>query len=333
MTQVPVAEPSTATKSYLGTGFDEFVTRVSPPEKTDDKETKPEKSAEPGAADTSEKTKPEAQAKTAAEPGAARKQEPKEEKDKPSAEERIAQLTAEKKDLEDKLRKTAAPKSDAKPEVKAAAPRQEPKQEDTNEDGSPKYKTWDDWFAAVRKYDRETAVLEFEATQQQQAMQRELQGKMEEGRTRYQNFDDTIKPASIAIAEANIPIEIKGFISQSPYMTDLLYVLGSDPKALTEFLETARTNPFAALRKTALMETEIANELEKSKAKPASKSEAKAESSKEPPAKPEPRAPEPPKELGGKGTTPTDELDDAVRSDDYGRAKSEMSRRYFVASK
>lgn len=330
-TQVPAAEPSAAADSYLGDSFKQFDARVNPPAKT---ETKPENDAEPGAAATSEKTKPEEKSKTAAEPGAAKPQEKDKKneplpKDKPSADERIGRLTAEYnaeiKRLEGEIAKL---KPEAKPEtVKEAPKRPNP----FNWTGT--QEEYDKAMDVYEAYVRQQATVDAQNLLRQQATQQELAVKLNDARARYQDADTRIFPTIKAIAEAPIANAVKAMINDSEVMVDLVYTLGGDGK-LDQFLETAKTNPGKALREIFVIEGLVREELAKAAKKPGAKPEPKADEKdkKTAPVKPEPRAPEPPDDLGGKATTPNDELDSAVRDGDYTRAKRVMESRYFRAS-
>lgn len=318
-----IAEPSAAKDSYLGKSFTEFAARVNPaPEKTESNETKPEKDAEPGAAATSEKTKPEEKSKTAAEPGAAPKQEPsKEDKDKPTADERIAQLTRELKELK------AAP---AKTEPIKAEPAKEPPKRPNPFKWTGTPEEFDKAMDEYDAYQRQQAVADHQRQTAERATQTEVAGKLEQARKKYADADTKIFPTLEAIATAPIPNAVIAMVNSSEVMVDLLYTLG-EPAKLKEFLHTARTDPGKAIREVVVLENLIREELAKGATKDDVKPEVKAEA--EPPARPEPRAPEPAKDVAGRGTTPTDELDDAVRNNDYLRAKREQERRYFAASK
>lgn len=312
--QVLTTETLAVDDSPREADFEKFAARSAPKPDSESTETKPEQDAEPGAADTSEKTKPEEKSKTAAEPGAAKPQESKKSKDKPDADERIAQLTAEIKKLDAALKAKPAV-TEEKPEVKVEPPkRPNPfKWEGTPEEYETALDAWE-------VHQKKQAIAEFQQGQQQAAAVQQFVAKVEEARKRYPDFDAVADPVAATLLKA--PLEVKSWFQKSPYWGELVYVIGSKPEFLADFMNTAQTDVHAAMRKLAFLEIEVGNELEK-----AAKT-AKPEAEKTPVT---PRAPKPPSEVGGRGTPPADELDTAVRSNDYRGAKAAMDREHFVS--
>lgn len=270
----------------------------------------------------------EPEGESAAEPESATPQE-KGKRAKPGAEERIKQLIAKNKELEKQLaERTRTPEAAAQPPVnkQPQGPRSEPKLDDVTEDGKPKYASYEDWLADLRKYDREQILADVEQRSAHQAAEREMKAKVEEGKSRYSDFEETIRPvATTLLSDVDIPLAVKQFVNDSPYMMDLLYVIGSDQDALADFMATAKSNPNAALRKAAVLENEVMKELTAKKEPP--KEEVK------PPAPPKTAAPKPPAEVGGRGTVPDDPIESAVKNRDYRAASAEWTRRALAGSK
>jgi len=124
-----------------------------------------------------------------------------------------------------------------------------------------------------------------------------------------------------------IPPAVLQVVNDSPLWPHLVYTLGSgDPAELAAFMDLARTNPGAAIRKIVAMEGLIETELGKGSGKSAAAaSEASAtpprgddgKFQKSTPDKQESKAPPPAREVSGRGGTPPDELDQAVKANDF----------------
>ena len=117
------------------------------------------------------------------------------------------------------------------------------------------------------------------------------------------------------------------FVNDSEVFTDLLYVLGTDPK-LDEFLELAKTNPTKAIRKLIALEAGVQAELSKETKAPAVEPP-KAEKK---PEEPKPRAPKPPPEVGGRGASTEDAGVSAAKDGNFSAFDIEQKRRYMRAS-
>lgn len=282
----------------------------------------PKKEADSASADAPKEAKSEGKPKSAAEPEAAPKQESK---GKQTAEERIAELISDRKRLEERLRKLESQPA-TKPEAvkEKAEPPKRPNPYTFK--GTPEEfeKAMDDYEAAKE----ESQERRFVEKQLANARNQQFTAKVNEARQRYgaEAFDGTVEPTSKAIMEQAAPT-VKEYLQQSDLFADLLYVIGGNQKSLDDFLASAKSNPVAAIRKLAFLEIEIGNELSKGKAKSEEKDEPKPEKKAEAPAKPEPRAPKPPSEVGGRGTAPTDELEEAARSGDFRKFEAEENRR------
>lgn len=283
----------------------------------------PKKTEEPAASDTPKVAKPEDQT---AEPGAA-KQEPKP-KAKPSAEERISQLTAERKaaedratGLEERLRKLeSAAQPTPKPEAKA--------KEETPKRPNPF--TWtgtqEEFDKAMDKYEeyRDTQVAA--RTRQEQAQseaQKSMSEMVKQATAKHPDAAEKIKLATTELM-AKAPLFVQSFVNDSEVLGDILYTL-ADETTRNNLLETAKTNPGKALRALRDMELDI----QKALSKPEPKDEAKPEE-KAPEAKP--RAPKPPSEVGGRGAATEDAATAAARDGKFGDFAAEQQRKYFSAS-
>ena len=169
---------------------------------------------------------------------------------------------------------------------------------------------WEDANAAMADHlgDVRESFREREQVIRQQTNQ--LQSQVDEARTRYGDaFDEAVKPALQAIsADKKIPDMVKAMLGESENLSDLLFTLGSDPKALDSFIETARTKPGQALRHIAILEAEIRQELE---GKPP-----------ETPAKTQTAAPRPPSPVGGVSSRSFDVSDDSLSPEEWARKRT-----------
>jgi hypothetical protein len=261
-------------------------------------------------------------------------------KPKPSAEERIAQLEA----TIEKIRKGAGIERKADP-----APAPEPVKADAPKAQAPprNYQEWRKEFKPsqwIEEYAKANPAASYEdanaamsdylgdvrdefrmRSEQQRSQEQELNSKVSEARQRYgEKFDEVLQPTlqTILGSQSVLPV-VRQLINESEVLPDLLFTLGSNPEGLNEFLGMA---PGKQARYIALTESLIYEALE---AKNAPQEAVKAE----PPAKPKTSAPKPPAEVGGRNSSPGDELESAARSGDYRRFKAEADRRAIARLK
>lgn len=313
-----VVEPS-ATTSAVADGWDEHGTPIVT------KKPEPPKKGEPAApAAPAKEAKPEKPADS----GAA-KQEPKP-KGKPTAEERISQLTAERKaaedrnkDLEERIRSLEAA---AKPPAKAesAKPKEAPKR--------PNPFTWtgtqEDFDKAMDEYEqyRDSQVAARTRQEQQQVeAQKSMQEVLKQTTAKHPDAAEKIKSATTEIM-GKAPLFVQSFVNDSEVLGELLYTL-ADQTTLGNLLETAKTNPGKALRVLRDMELDIQKALKTEEIPP--KQEAKP---KEEAPETKPRAPKPPSEVGGRGAATEDAAVAAAKDGNFGAFDIEMRRRQFRAS-
>jgi hypothetical protein len=211
-------------------------------------------------------------------------------------------------------------------------PPAKPKQED--------FKTYDEYDAAKDKYyedlaDFKTAkaIEKYQQDQQRNAAQQSVHEKMTEAKGRYGDEAVGIISATARAftGDQQIPDAIKSLLDSSPVWTDLLYTLGSKPADLDSFIQLSKTDPMGAIRKVALMEELVKQELAKGSKKPAaddaensgagSERDESGKFKKAAPEKQESNAPPPPKEVSGRGTPPPDEVDRAVKTSDFASFK------------
>lgn len=328
--QTPTAVPSPAPENHQ-----EVLNSLTPAQRTKWQMTGelPTK-ADPAPAKESSDAPPKEQAESAPAPDAGKEQE-KPAKRKLNAEERIAQLEAtiakireqSGKDSKAITTQPAAP-STAKPVEAKPEPLKEPKEPQIEEYSGPdawdKYdKDYRKWVKDTIAYNREKAIEDFRIQAQEQAQQQKLSQELAEGRKRYDDFDQVVAPAYQRVMTENLDPTVLAMVGNSPLFVDLLYALG-EPSALEDFIQTAKTNPYQAIRKVVIMEGLIHEELSK---KATDKGQNLA------PEKKITSAPNPPTEVSGKNTAPGDEVEAAVKRGDFTAYYREMNRRELAAKK
>ena len=288
------------------------------------KKPEPPKQEEPAAsAPPAKVAKPEDKS---AEPGAA-KQETKP-KAKPSAEERISQLTAERKAAEDRaneldrrvreLESKSAPASKAEP-AKAKEP--------------PKRPNPFTWTGTQEEFDKAMDAYEEHRDQQVAARTRQEQANQEaqkamsemvkQATVKHPDAKEKINAATTEVMSEKTPFFVKAFINDSEVLGELLYTLADKP-TLDKLLETAKTSPGKALRVLRDMELGIQKALSEPEKKVEAKAEEKAPESK-------PRAPKPPSEVGGRGAATEDAGTAAARDGNFGAFDAEQWRKHAAS--
>lgn len=272
-------------------------------------------------------------------------------KTKEDTERRFNELLDSKKALEREVetlrREKTQPARESRQESQPAAEVYKPLDEKEFFKTNPKA-TYEDFVRAAGKHEGVWAARqEIAAENQRRAQaeaQKELSTKVAEAKTRYPDFDEKVAPAVGKIMDdQQIPYAVKSVINDSPVFTDLVYVL-ADPKALQDIIQTAKTNPGAALRKIFITEQLVQAELAKGKTATANKGDASEvdagrergadgkfvsgpDKEDKASAEPKPRAPKPPSEVGGRGTAPEDQLRTAAEKGDFRSFEAEQTRR------
>lgn len=233
------------------------------------------------------------------------------------AEKRIKQLLAKVKELEriaTAAKPDASASSPAQPQQPQAADK-EPTIEDTNPDGTPKFKTYEDYVRAQARWEARQEIAEVLRKQAEQQALQTLKAKLDESRARYEDADEVIFPAAQTIRDAQIPQAVKEVFSQSDLFTDLCYVVGSDPAELNKFISLAQSNPRAALAKVFEYERGIREELSKA-GKEAAEPSGKA------PEKKQTQAPKPPSPVGGGSSRAFDVSDESLSADEWAKKRN-----------
>lgn len=171
----------------------------------------------------------------------------------------------------------------------------------------------------------------------QEAAAKELKVKVEEGKARYEDFEEKLWPTLRTITEdPQIPSAVKAMLNDSDVLVDLVYVLGSESGELATFLQLAKSNPGQAIRKLVATESLVREQL-KANVKPATETPrgddgkfTKPKEEKEEKEAPEPKprvTPKTPPEVGGRGAAPDDAAKVAARSGNFSAFEAEQNRR------
>ncbi|MGH9664628.1 MAG: hypothetical protein ACRD9L_09420, partial [Bryobacteraceae bacterium] len=120
------------------------------------------------------------------------------------------------------------------------------------------FKTWDEYEAArdtyfedLADYKANQAVESDRAKQRAEALNREIKAKLHDAKVRYGGEADTAiaATAKAVFGDQNVSPAVKALLNDSPVLVALMYALGSKPEDFQTFLEEARTNPAAAIRR------------------------------------------------------------------------------------
>ena len=241
---------------------------------------------------------------------APKQQEHTEKRRRPDAEARIKELAAETKRLRAELDEVRKPKAQEPP--KAAEPqytRPKPAVDDKTSDGKPKYNTYEDYVEELADWKAEQRMVAAEAKRAHEAQVAKVQEKVQEAKSRYENFDEYSAPFVKEMIETQeIPMAVKVMVSESEVWPDLVFTIASNAEDRAAFLQLAKNQPGKALRYIAKVEGLIQEQLENGgKARAA---DGKFTAPKPPAKRGTESTPEPPLELNGRGTV----VDEAARA-------------------
>ncbi len=193
----------------------------------------------------------------------------------------------------------------------------------------------DQWVEQMADFKAEQRLKQFTQEQAAAAERQAIKARVDEAKARYgDEAEQTIAQTARALwNDQAIPEMVKSFLGDSPALLDVLYALGSQPDELAAFVELARTNPGAAVRKAVALEGQLPPQGEAKAGKPAPQRDADgrfvpAAAAKTPAEKKPTDAPPPPaRELSTRGSTPPDEIESAVASGDFRTYMAAKNRR------
>lgn len=178
--------------------------------------------------------------------------------------------------------------------------------------------SYEDANAAMSDY-LDDIRSQFKAIEQQRSSQaKELTNKVTDARSRYgEEFDEILQPTvEKIVSDARINPAIKEVINDSDLIADLIFVLGTDEKALND-LRSLPTGK--ALRYIAALENGIIEELAETEEETPRDEDGKFVAS---PAKPKTNAPKPPSPVGGASTGAFDVSDESLSPEEWMRKRN-----------
>ena len=257
-------------------------------------------------------------------------------KRRPDVEARFKEYTARIDKLERELNEARQPKTE-KPAESSPAKTQPETYSDWRKEFKPsqwveKYgkdnpeASYEDATAAMADYLGDVRDQFRSIETQRETQKKSFMTQVEESRKRYgDSFDQTVAPTAQTIqADKAISPVVKQMLTESEHLPDLLFTLGGDSEAFKSFLETAKTSPGKAIRYIAKLEAGIADELAGKGSEASSERNDKGQfTAKETPVKRGPEsAPDPPIELGSRGTGTLSESDRALKAAEAGDPKA-----------
>lgn len=337
--EVELHIPAEGTKEYHDWRMGGKVSSSAREESAPSSEEKPESVTKEMPSTEASAPSSEAKPVIAAESGTASTQE--KDKGKLNAEARKEQLNSEIRELIRKRDQLLQPVESVKQESRPADPAKvakEPTANDVDEKGQLKYAGPDGWNklqADIRTFDRERILTEVKAQQVKEAQQQRSaeaerlisqvwQKRVTEARTKHPDFDAVAFGKAddgqfkLHIAQGSVP---DAFIADSEVGPEVLYHLATNPADAERILGR---NPDGKYKLNPLHQARELLKLEFQLSTPA---EAPAT-----PAKKITQAPPPPHQVGGKGTVAPDELESAVKDDDF-ESYSKAANRRDIASR
>ena len=204
-----------------------------------------------------------------------------------------------------------------------------------------KFKTYEELEAARDKYFEELADYKAAAAIQKDRAERAADaarettfGKIREAQARYgPEAGKVIKEAALAMVENGlykIHPAVADLVGTSSVWADLTYAIGSDPAELQKFIQLAKSDPGAAIRRAVVMEQMVKDELAKGGKLELSETERDDSGqfvSHKSPEKKESSAPPPAREVSGRGTAPSNPLERAVKENDFSSYREQQNEK------
>lgn len=274
----------------------------------------PEKQAESASA-KKQNEEPEDSADSAAKPQQERKS-----KRRPDIEARFHQYTERIDRLERELANAQNPQTKADSSPANAQQAAKPTVNDVDPNGNPRFSTYEEYVEALADW---KANERYQLAEQQARIREQsnrLQSQVEDARKRYGDaFDGVLAPTvSRIVNDPSISQTVKAMLNDSETLPDVIYTLGSDAETLRKFLSMPEGKQ---LRYIAAVEAGIEENRGNSTAR--NEKGQFSESKKEAPAKRGPEsAPEPPIEIGHRGTSSMDESERSLQSMQRGDANA-----------
>lgn len=276
-----------------------------------------------------------------AEPGNSPQEKAAKGKSKEDSEQRWKKLSEEKGNLQRKVeeleRQLSAPRDNRqisqpapeKPEPKAAVIPKPTLNDVDPGTGKPKYASVEEWADARDDWNEKRILSEIDGRQTRVQKETQLaesrkvllakfEQRAEEARKKLPDFDDVALKTPLPIREGSVA---DAFLMESDHGAKLLYELA---KNVPELERIQKLNPIAQARELVYLEL-LHGGLD------SLKKDARFSDLLSSPAIPVTRAPKPPSELGGRGTSPSDALESAAKANDFRAFKAEANRRALAS--
>jgi len=253
------------------------------------------------------------------------------------------QLRARVRELEAELRgrreagEVSEPEPVEDPEpAKAEELRARPRAEDKAKDGSPKYKSWEEYEDDLLAWNREKTLIEYEERSSKRTAEAQIadtnklieqswKERADKARRAHEDFDDALR--SDVIKQIQSGSLLDEWVLDSELGAEILYYFYENPAELDKFKDVKGPTPGARRAKVRRMLVEIesklsteqpenAEEVERAPRTVATKTEPRIT-----------RTPPPVREIGGRGAAPIDRARAAVANDDVGAYIEEQNRR------
>lgn len=276
------------------------------------------------------------------------KQEKREPKPRSTAETRLKEVLEDLKragltPAELKTFKREAQREASEPKTSEHTAKPEQPKQPSYEDTHPKPKLED--FDSIEAHtealtDWKLDKREFERAERQaaEAQAKAIRDNLADANSRYgEGADSSIRSAAKTIAESNdVHPAVKSVLTDSAVLADVLYTLNSKEGELASFIQLAKENPNAAIRKAVLLEHLISQELGKADSEPGTAQAGRDESGKfvasKTPAKKVTEAPPPPREASGRSAAPPDDVAAASKTLDFAAYRNAQNRRDLARS-
>lgn len=242
---------------------------------------------------------------------------------------RIAELEAQ---IAKGAKPAAADNEAAKADAKAKDDTPRPKSSDKKSDGSPKYQTWEEYeddllswreekLRASVKDDSTKAQLNAEKEKLQKEVQQTIKSRADEARKKYSDFDAKVMDKDLPIPEGSV-LSIWIMDPANENGMELAYYFGSNRDKLAEF---NKLSPFQQAREL----TRLEDKLSQTTKAPDAKSDVKVVAA---PTKVT-KAPPPAKEVGGRGSSNTDDETASINGGDFRAYKRVVDKKEIAARK
>jgi hypothetical protein len=206
--------------------------------------------------------------------------------------------------------------------------RPKPSVEAMNQDGTPKYGSYEDYVEDLAGWMAEQQIVQRDREYAVQQQAHQLWAKVEQGKEIYgedfgQIADDA---AGVITKDANFPPFVLQRLTRSEFLPHLLYTMAGEPDGLAAFVATAKADPYLALDRITLTENLIREDFSKRSASARDAKGQFASTKADPPPPPARRGPEsaaePPIEIGNRGSATMDESERALKSIGQGNPKA-----------